>query len=215
MLVRLFLSFSVVVVLLTHNSYGQQHFRDSINQALQAKPTFFVGFHNRNTFILTDRTRLYGIIGGLKYAEKVSFFAGIYGFGRENKTQLGVPNEFSLDSVTRYTSVSNFSVGASYDYLSRGRLSLHLPVQLGIGNARYTFENEANADEITTRNYLFVPVEMGSNALLEVLPWLHLKAGLGYRFHLGAKEARRLNSPYYNLGLAIRMQTLVSQIKTR
>lgn len=213
MLLRTLCTLLSIIALVATKSYGQCHALDSIKAAVKEEPSFFIGFHNRNTFILTDRTKLYGIVGGLDYNNKVSFYAGIYGFGRENRTELSNPNEFNLDTVYRFTSVSNFSLGMSYVYYTKGRLSLNVPLQIGVGNAEYTFENGNNNTIIDEQNYTFIPVETGTNAYFELLPWAGIRAGVGYRLHLGAKPARRLNSPYYNIGLAVLLKPLIEEIK--
>ena len=67
-------------------SSGQHELVDSIKTALKTpEPKFIFGFHNRNTFIQSNRTKLYGIIGGLDYNEKLKLTVGIYGFGRANQ----------------------------------------------------------------------------------------------------------------------------------
>jgi len=62
--------------------FAQHPIVDSIKIALKEEPSFYVGMHNRNTFIQTNTIKLYGLVMGLDYAQKIKIYAGVYGFGR-------------------------------------------------------------------------------------------------------------------------------------
>lgn len=214
MLFRLLLFIFIFSTVACETSLGQYSLRDSIVTTLKKEePSIFIEVHNRNTFIIANQTRLYGLIGGLDYAKKVRLFIGLYGFGRENETLLATPNAYARDNIIRTISVSNFSLGMSYQYYTRGRLSLSVPLQIGIGRAKYTFTDGTDNSTIDQQKYTLAPIETGTNAYFGLLPWLGLKAGLGYRLQLGAKPIRRLNSPYYNVGLALLIKPLLSEIE--
>jgi len=185
-------------------SSGQHELVDSIKTALKIpEPKFIFGFHNRNTFIQSNRTKLYGIIGGLDYNEKLKLTVGIYGFGRANQSILVNNADFSQDSVYRFINTNNTSLGVEYDYYHHNRLSLSVPIQIGIGKVEYRYTATDKTTEIRTEKYRIVPIEIGTNAYYELIPWVGLKCGVGYRLAVGPKESRRLASPYYNLGLSI------------
>lgn len=185
-------------------SSGQHELVDSIKTALKTpEPKFIFGFHNRNTFIQSNRTKLYGIIGGLDFNEKLKLTVGIYGFGRANQSILVNNADFSQDSVYRFINTNNTSLGVEYDYYHHNRLSLSVPIQIGIGKVEYRYTTTDKTTEIRTEKYRIVPIELGTNAHYELIPWAGLKCGVGYRLAIGPKESRRLASPYYNLGLSI------------
>lgn len=185
-------------------SSGQHELVDSIKTALKTpEPKFIFGFHNRNTFIQSNRTKLYGIIGGLDFNEKLKLTVGIYGFGRANQSILVNNADFSQDSVYRFINTNNTSLGVEYDYYHHNRLSLSVPIQIGIGKVEYRYTTTDKTTEIRTEKYRIVPIELGTNAYYELIPWAGLKCGVGYRLAIGPKESRRLASPYYNLGLSI------------
>jgi len=186
---------------------------DSISKSLKEDYKVFIGFHNRNTFILSEKTKLFGLVGGLDFDNRVKLFAGIYGFGKANETQLIGRKDLLVDTAYRFTSTSNFSVGIEYDFYEQQRTSLSVPLQVGIGNVAYEYTATDRTTSIRTNNYRVVPIETGVNAYYELLPWAGVRAGAGYRLNIGKKEVRRLSSPYYNLGLAILVGPLYQEIK--
>ncbi|PCJ66925.1 MAG: hypothetical protein COA58_05590 [Bacteroidetes bacterium] len=206
-----FLSFLIVLFALTVKA--QSNVIDSIKVSLQEKPKFFMSLNNRNTFIRSNKTKLYGLTGGFDYNEKVKLFVGIYGFGDANETLLINDIDFVQDSVFRYINTSNFSLGIEYDYWEYERLHLSFPIQIGIGSINYEFVEKDKSTPIRIQNYNIVPIEFGSNAYLELLTGVGLKAGIGYRMTLGKKEASQLSSPYYNLGISILVGEIYKDIK--
>lgn len=186
---------------------------DSIKVSLQGEHRAFLGFHNRNTFILSERTKLFGLVGGIDFSERVKLYAGIYGFGRADKTELIGRRDLGVDTANRFTSTTNFSLGIDYDYFKKNRLSLSVPLQIGIGNVAYEYTQVDGVTTIRTNNYRVIPVETGMNAYYELLPWVGIRAGAGYRLNVGKKEVRRLSSPYYNIGIAVLLAPLYRDIK--
>ncbi|MGB1037485.1 MAG: hypothetical protein ACPGYY_02480 [Bacteroidia bacterium] len=155
---------------------------------------------------------MYGIIGGVQFDEKVKLFAGIYGFGKANETFLR-STHFGLDSIYRTTSTSNFSVGMEYEYFREKRLSLSLPIQIGIGNINHKYFLYDKETEVLKESFITLPLDFGTNAYFEVLPWVGIKGGLGYRLNIGKKEAATLSSPYYNLGVSVLLGKIYREIK--
>lgn len=206
---------SLIAILCFGSVSGKAQFAvlDSIATALKGEHAVFLGFHNRNTFILSERTKLFGIVGGLDFDERVKLYAGLYGFGREDGTILIGRQDLGVDTAFRFTSTSNFSLGIDYDYFKKNRLSLSIPLQIGIGNVAYEYTQSDRRTMVRSDNYLVLPIETGMNAYYELLPWAGIKAGAGYRLSMGKKEVRRLSSPYYNFGLAILLAPLYRDIK--
>lgn len=197
----------------SHGLLAQHSFKDTIASALKNEGKFFVGFHNRNTFIQSNQTKLYGLVGGMDY-QKVKLFVGVYGFGNANETLLTNDSRFTQDSVFRFVNSSNFNFGIEYQYYQYKRLYLSLPIQIGIGNIKYDYRESNKTTVIRSEFYNIVPIEVGTNAYLELLPWAGVKAGIGYRITLGPTEESKLTSPYYNLGLAILVGEIYKEIKT-
>jgi hypothetical protein len=192
---------------------AQIAFMDTIAHALKGERRAYIGFHNRNTFILSERTRLFGVVGGFDFNEQVKLYAGLYGFGQADETLLTGRLGLTTDTAYRFTSTSNFSLGIDYDFFEWNRISLSVPLQVGIGNVSYDYTKIDRRTPIRTNNFRVVPIETGINAYYELLPWAGIRAGLGYRLNIGKKEVRRLSSPYYNLGLSILLKPLYHDIR--
>jgi hypothetical protein len=208
--------FFILFLLCTLMSNGQHELLDSIKTALKTPdPTFIFGFHNRNTFIQSNRTKLYGIVAGLDFNKKLKLTLGVYSFGKANETLLINNGNFTQDSIYRFINTSNVSLGIEYDYYHHNRLSLSVPLQIGLGNVAYRYTGSDKNTKIRIDNYLTIPIEIGTNAYYELLPWVGIKAGIGYRLTVGPKESRRLASPYYNLGLSILLGEIYRDLTSR
>ena len=184
-------------------SEAQNNILDSVRIALKEKPTFYVAFHNRNTVINVQRTKLYGIVGGFDFNKKIKLYLGVYGFVKPNKLLLTNHPIKGIDSVYRSINAENISIGADYTFYTNKKIYLSIPFQLGIGSTQYKYWNLDQNTLIKKNNYITVPIEIGTNAYVKILPFAALKGGIGYRFSIGQKEVTRLTSPYYNIGMAL------------
>lgn len=184
---------------------AQYNLLDSIQLSLKEKPQFYIGFHNRNTLINVQKTKLYGIIAGFDFDNKLKLYGGIYGFGREEKRLLSQNNFPNHDSVYRSITSENVSIGIDYTCYHKDNIYISIPFQIGIGKTTYKFFENNTKNTIQKNNYTTFPLELGSNVFWEFLPFIGIKAGIGYRFSIGKKEVTRLTSPYYNIGVAIRL----------
>ena len=184
-------------------SEAQNNILDSVRIALKEKPTFYVAFHNRNTVINVQRTKLYGIVGGFDFNKKIKLYLGVYGFVKPNKLLLTNHPITGIDSVYRSINAENISIGADYTFYTNKKIYLSIPFQLGIGSTQYKYWNLDQNTLIKKNNYITVPIEIGTNAYVKILPFAALKGGIGYRFSIGQKEVTRLTSPYYNIGMAL------------
>jgi hypothetical protein len=171
--------------------------------AFREKPTFYVAFHNRNTVVNVQKTKLYGIVGGFDFNKKIKLYLGVYGFVKPNKLLLTNHPIADKDSVYQSINTENISIGADYTFYNNKILYLSIPFQIGVGTTQYKYWELDQNTLIRKDNYLTVPIELGTNAYIKILPFAALKGGIGYRFSIGKKEVTRLTSPYYNLGLAI------------
>ena len=175
------------------------------------KPRLVLGFHNRNTFVNTAEVKIYGLLAGLDYNEKIKFFIALYGFSNENREWIVNSDLFQADSVLKTTSLSYFSVGAEYSIRNKGKLNIRTPLQIGIGSVNKDYHSSGTL--ILRDKDRVVPLEGGINAYYKLLPWFILKAGVGYRISLGNKEALSMSSPYYNLGVSIAVLPLYRSVK--
>jgi len=200
-----FIQFFVVLSILSISNklQAQNHILDSAKMAFREKPTFYVAFHNRNTVVNVQKTKLYGIVGGFDFNKKIKLYLGVYGFVKPNKLLLTNHPVADKDSVYQSINTENISIGADYTFYNNKSLYLSIPFQIGVGTTQYKYWELDQNILIRKDNYLTIPIELGTNAYIKILPFAALKGGIGYRFSIGKKEVTRLTSPYYNLGLAI------------
>lgn len=200
-----FIQFFVVLSILSISNklQAQNHILDSSKMAFREKPTFYVAFHNRNTVVNVQKTKLYGIVGGFDFNKKIKLYLGVYGFVKPNKLLLTNHPVADEDSVYQSINTENISIGADYTFYNNKSLYLSIPFQIGVGTTQYKYWELDQNTLIRKDNYFTVPIELGTNAYIKILPFAALKGGIGYRFSIGKKEVTRLTSPYYNLGLAI------------
>ena len=184
-------------------SEAQNNILDSVRIAFKEKPSFYVAFHNRNTVVNIQKTKLYGIVGGFDFNKKIKLYLGVYGFVKPNKLLLTNHPITGIDSVYRSINTENISIGADYTFYTNKKIYLSIPFQLGIGSTQYKYWNLDQNTLIKKNNYITVPIEIGTNAYVKILPFASLKGGIGYRFSIGQKEVTRLTSPYYNIGMAL------------
>lgn len=200
-----FIQFFVVLSILSISNklQAQNHILDSAKMAFREKPTFYVAFHNRNTVVNVQKTKLYGIVGGFDFNKKIKLYLGVYGFVKPNKLLLTNHPIADKDSVYQSINTENISIGTDYTFYNNKSLYLSIPFQIGVGTTQYKYWELDQNTLIRKDNYFTVPIELGTNAYIKILPFAALKGGIGYRFSIGKKEVTRLTSPYYNLGLAI------------
>lgn len=200
-----FIQFFVVLSILntSNNLQAQNHILDSAMMAFKEKPTFYIAFHNRNTVVNVQKIKLYGIVGGFDFNKKIKLYLGVYGFVKPNKLLLTNHPLADKDSVYQSINTENISIGADYTFYNNKSLYLSIPFQIGVGTTQYKYWELDQNTLIRKDNYLNVPIELGTNAYIKILPFAALKGGIGYRFSIGKKDVTRLTSPYYNLGLAI------------
>jgi hypothetical protein len=203
----------MVCVYLATSTLAQQPLVDSIKSALNEKPKFFMGLNHRNTIIHVNSTKLYGLVAGADFNQKLKIYAGMFGFSGAHETLLRQSERFGADSVYKYVSTRNVSIGAEYTYYSYQRLSLSAPLQIGIGSVRHTYVAGDKRTMLVEEKSRMVPVEVGSNAYIELLPWVGVKGGFGYRLQVGKKQAFQYSSPYYSLGVSVLLGQIYKDLK--
>jgi hypothetical protein len=207
------LSLFILSLSLLTSSHAQFNLRDSLTNALQEKPKIFIGFHNRNTIIQARQTKLYGLVAGADFNKKLRLYMGLYGFSHSNEVRLQYSTRFSSDSIYRNLSTRYLSFGAEYTYYTYNRISLSAPIQLGFGNMQFDYSKGKQRIPLVTDKFKMMPLEIGSSAYLELLPWVGVKGGIGYRLQLGRKQVAQYSAPYYSLGISVLIGEIYKDIK--
>lgn len=168
---------------------------------------FIYGFDNRRTQISEQNTLIYGGYVGLGYDDKVRIKLGISGTPFEvGRTK----NELDLQQRNRFYF---FNVGLEYDFWIKNKFRLTAYGQLGLGENfyRYTNPNLPNNLEIKGKD-IFIPFELGTHANYDLLPWLRLKAGGGWRFSL-YEPTDYLSGYYIKLGASMNLPLFIASAR--
>lgn len=189
------------------------HHIQIIKGSLSEEPKLIGGFHNRYTFVRTQKIVQRGIIVGLDYGGMLKFHCGYYGFSRVNNTQLENDSDWPQNKiVNRKLGLGYAAVGAEYTFKKIDKWQFSSPVELGFGRAKYIYSDE-NYNLLGVKEYSGMPLSSGVNVYYEILPVFGLKGGAGYRIFLGKKEFRQLTAPYFTFGFNLRIGQMLKQLK--
>lgn len=202
------------MILVSVASLAQFQQKDTFLQSLKAKPEPFLSLNTRNAFYITQPIKIYGLIGGADFNNRVKLYAGVF-----TSKNTPIKQELPLLSIddTIYSSFRSFniSVGMEYRFFQENRISFSAPLQLGIGKMRYQYVESIVSSTFKETSYTFLPIEVGSNMYFDIFQWLGLKAGLGYRLQLGKAEPLKLSSPYYSFGVWVALGDLFQTLKDK
>lgn len=208
------LYFIAFKMILLSTTYAQ--LKDSIAQHLNVKPKFSARFDSRNSFIASQRARIFGVKIGWEYNDAIKL--GI-GFNRLN-TKISKPKYFinnetlavdTLESVLKFEYLSPFF---EYVFFKTKRWEHAIPVQIGIGNSRYEYIDKKGI--VHYENYRpIILYEPAMTTQFKIFPWIGLGAGVGYRLILvGNRQINEnLNSPIYILRVKVFLGDLYRGIK--
>jgi hypothetical protein len=163
------------------------------------KKSFTYGLNNRGTFLLSERGTIYGIYMGIQYGERMKHVITVnsngFWIGQGDQVRLiyaGIAEEFTFLVVKRFEFISY--------------------IHGGIGFANY--RKVIVPGRYETDRELVSPFEFGIHASYQMLDWLELKGGGGYRVVL-LNELNELNGVYYKVGASIKLKELRSKIDAR
>ena len=96
------------------------------------------------------------------------------------------------------------SVGEEFDFYQHKKISLTTYLQAGIGNNFYRHLNQ-NGTEVNKGEQLIIPIETGLHFSYDLLTYLKLKTGIGWRF-VTPNNSRKLSGYYVKLGLSFNLK---------
>ncbi len=183
--------------------------KDSVKHALTFKPRWVFGLNSKTTTVSGDPYKTVRVFTGVEFNQKIRFEAA-YNFMPLPAVNVTYRNDG--DTLLETSDLKYFGLQTEYTFLRRNRWVLSYPIQLGIGQNKYT--ESVNRDLSVVRKKPVVPIEIGANAVFLFTDWFGVKAGMGVRLSLG-KSFSVLSGSYYNLGLALYAGELYKQVQTR
>jgi len=172
-----------------------ESFKESFDH--QPKPTF--RYETRNSFISTRSARISGIKIGLDFNKTVQVGLGYNWLSsdlfQERSIASGLDAPFTTDFKLRFR---YFSPYIDYTFYRKKRWEISIPVQLGMGTARYEYANSAGIKEFTKGKFILL-YEPQMVAQYKLMQYFAVGGGVGFRLILAGNNAmpENFNSPTY------------------
>lgn len=169
------------------------------------KREFIYGIDNRRTHIKEHSTIIYGIYVGIGFGGKLRFKTGISGVPFEKGKFI------DEQGLVRKNKLLFLNIGEEFDFYIYRKFRLTTYLQSGIGYNFYRKIDQFNV-EIKKGNYLIIPIELGIHGNYDVVSWLRVKLGGGWRL-VAPYEANDLSGYYVKLGIGVDTERLFEFFK--
>ena len=194
----------ILIISLLLNSYtSHAQLFDTIVASFNHKPKLVFKFDTRNSFITSQKAKIFGIKLGLNYNETVklgigfnSLLTDIYA---DKQIKYGT-NE--IDTVKARLHFFYVSPYFEYVFYRNKKWEHSIPIQIGFGNSGYKYRNRAGI--LIKENYQPVILyEPSMTTQYKFLSWAAIGLGLGYRVMVLKNRDTdvNFNSPIYVLKL--------------
>jgi hypothetical protein len=167
-------------------------------ETLKKKREIVYGLDNRRTHIHQHQTVIYGFYSGISFGKKLRFKIGI------NGTPFEVGKLIDKNGLLKKNRLLFASIGEEFDFYQHKRFGMTTYLQAGIGNNFYRQLNK-NGTEVNKGTQLIIPIELGLHFNYDLLTYLKLKTGFGWRF-VTPNNSRELSGYYVKLGLSFNLK---------
>lgn len=188
---------SIVVLLIWAKGYSQ-NISNPI-ETLKKKREIVYGLDNRRTHIYQHHTVIYGLYSGISFGNKLRFKIGI------NGTPFEIGKFIDENGVIKKNRLFFASIGEEFDFYQYKTFGMTTYLQAGIGNNFYRQLNQ-NGTEVNKGKQLIIPIETGLHFSYDLLTYLKLKTGFGWRF-VAPNNSRELSGYYVKIGLSFNLKT--------
>jgi hypothetical protein len=167
-------------------------------ETLKKKKEIVYGLDNRRTHIHQHHTVIYGLYSGISFGNKLRFKIGI------NGTPFEVGKFVDDNGILKKNRLFFASIGEEFDFLQYKKFGMTTYLQAGIGN---NFYRQLNTDgtEVNKAKELIIPIETGLHLSYDLLTYLKLRTGFGWRF-VAPNNSRELSGYYVKLGLSFNLK---------
>ncbi len=167
-------------------------------ETLKKEREIVYGLDNRRTHIYQHHTVIYGLYSGISFGKKLRIKIGI------NGTPFEIGKFVDENGIIKKNRLFFASVGEEFDFYQHKKISLTTYLQAGIGNNFYRHLNQ-NGTEFNKGEQLIIPIETGLHFSYDLLTYLKLKTGIGWRF-VTPNNSRKLSGYYVKLGLSFNLK---------
>ncbi len=198
------------IVLSFISTQGFAQLFDTIALSFNHKPRFEFKLDTRNSFITTQRAKIFGVKIGFSYNETVKLGIGynqltsdIY----QAKIITHGPYDFEVvQAALKFVYVSPYF---EYVFHRNHRWEHTIPLQLGFGNSWYEYRSKGRTIRENYRPIILYEPAMTTQ--YKILPWFGVGVGIGYRILLLNNKSmnENFNSPIYVFKLKIFLGEIV------
>ena len=171
--------------------FSKAQLLDSLNELLSQKPSFFLKFDNRNSFISSRNINMFGVRAGLVFDNRLMLGLGYSQLNKRiDRTVLVNGNTVLAQFNLRY-----ISFYGEYVFFRNERWEHSIPLVIGYGGAWY--RTEFTRENLPRDNgFIYEPA---MTTTFKVFPWFGVGAGVGYRLVLMNQRniSENLTSPLY------------------
>ena len=187
---------SIIALLILVKGYSQNITNPF--ETFKKKKEIVYGIDNRRTHIYQHHTVIYGLYSGISFGKKLRFKIGL------NGTPFEVGNFVDENGIVKKNRLLFASLGEEFDFYQYKKFGMTTYLQAGIGNNFYRQLNQIGT-EVNKGKQLIIPIETGLHFSYDLLPYLKLKTGFGWRF-VAPDNSRELGGYYVKLGLSFNLK---------
>jgi hypothetical protein len=198
-MIRLNFSLFTIPLLLFVKGYSQNITNPF--ETFQKKKEIVYGLDNRRTHIYQHHTVIYGFYSGISFGTKLRFKIGI------NGTPFEVGKFVDENGVVKKNRLLFASLGEEFDFYQYKKFGITTYLQAGIGINFYRLLHQ-NETQVNKGKQLIIPIETGLQFSYNLLTYLKLKTGVGWRF-VAPENSRALSGYYAKLGLSFNLKKFI------
>lgn len=193
----------IIFVFLFYAAVAHAQLFEEIGESFRKKPKFFFNFTQYNSFINKESANLSGIKAGLEFNDKVRVAVGYSWLYSDIVDRISISKNDLSYTTNGQLKFKYINTSFEYEFYSDYPWHISLPLVVGAGEAHYEYIDRVTRERTRTENSNVVLFEPSVNAQYNIIDWVGISGGLGYRVALNAsKELKKnFNSPIYVIQL--------------
>ncbi len=190
--------FSFLIVCIVHAQV-----LDDIAMSLRKKPEFFFNLTQYNSFISNQAANVSGIRAGLEFNEKVRIAVGYSWLYSNVVDKISIAENDVSYQTNGQLKFHYVNTMFEYEFYSNYPWHISVPLVVGAGNSHYEYIDHNTHERLSTKNFPVVLFEPSVNASYNIIEWIGVSGGLGYRVALNSTKdfKKNFNSPIYVIQL--------------
>jgi hypothetical protein len=205
----------VVFVFLCTGASAQHADSSASDGRTHAAFKFIVNFDSRNTEAFGRTVKFFGLRFGAQKGNDIVAL-GFYGLDNPLLDQHVQIEGVNKNGVDARTSLNYASLTYERILLDTKRWQLSVPLMAGLGNVKVDRRDSTESFRPFAKLEV-IPLETGVRAAYKLWWWLHLQAGVGYRF-VATTDARvksNYSGPTWTYGISIKIGRIYDRVKDK